>query len=152
MNIIDQLKFEEGLRLQAYLCPAGKKTIGYGHNLEAEPYFEGNLIPDEITKDIAEAILLHDVNETEERLEGAWHGYRKIISPARQDACLNMAFQMGVDGFMKFGVMRNYISHCMWQSSHDAALESKWAKQCPDRAGRVARQLLTGRAYGIPIT
>lgn len=28
MNIV---KFYEGLRLQAYLCPAGVPTIGYGH-------------------------------------------------------------------------------------------------------------------------
>lgn len=31
MTGINIVKFYEGLRLQAYLCPAGVPTIGYGH-------------------------------------------------------------------------------------------------------------------------
>lgn len=31
MTGIDIVKFYEGLRLRAYLCPAGIPTIGYGH-------------------------------------------------------------------------------------------------------------------------
>lgn len=146
-KIIDQLKFEEGLRLSSYICPAGKKTIGYGHNLEAQPYFEGNKIPDQISKDVAEAILLNDIREIEEELSSRWPEYHKIASQQRREACLNMAFQMGVSKFLKFKVMINCIERCFWTSAHDEALRSKWAEQCPKRAKRVAEQLMTGRAY-----
>ena len=63
-ELLAQVKIEEGLRLKTYLCPAGRRTIGYGRNLDAMPYFEGNKIPDEITEDQAEAILHRDLNYT----------------------------------------------------------------------------------------
>lgn len=145
-ELIAQVKFEEGLRLKAYHCTAGKLTIGYGHNIDARPFFEGNRIPLEITKDQAEAILFDDLCRTSEQLHAAWHGMG-LLTPARRDACINMAFQMGIDGFLGFKKMREYLLKCDWVKAHDAALDSKWARQTPNRAKRVAKQLLTGDYY-----
>ena len=36
-RFLSQLKAHEGLRLFAYVCPAGRLTIGWGHNCEASP-------------------------------------------------------------------------------------------------------------------
>ena len=59
----------EGLRLQAYRCPAGVWTIGYGHTLKA---FPGEVI----TEQQAEALLLEDLEDAEK------HRYRRRHSPA----------------------------------------------------------------------
>jgi lysozyme len=137
------------LRLKAYHCTAGKLSIGFGHNLDANPTFENNVIPMEITKDEAEAILFHDLENTSTRLHAAWHGM-SLLTPARRDACINMAFQMGIDGFLGFSDMRKHLLKCDWLKAHDAALDSKWARQTPNRAKRVATQLLTGEYYALP--
>lgn len=150
-KLIDQLKFEEGLRLDAYYCPAGKKTIGYGHNIDANPYYHGSAIPDRITKQEAEAILLHDIIDVEEELGSAWPAYHKITSHARQDALVNMAFQMGVEGLMKFKRTLGHVERQQWQQAYDCAMLSKWATQCPNRAIRVAGQLLKGVPYDVPV-
>lgn len=49
-----QLKQEEGLRLQVYLCASGRPTIGYGHVLHPGE-------PTTITKAQAEAFFITDV-------------------------------------------------------------------------------------------
>lgn len=147
-ELLNQVKFEEGLRLNAYTCPAGKKTIGYGHNLEANPYFEGNLIPDKITEEQAEVILAHDLANVATRL-ATWHGY-ELLQGARKDAVIQMAFQLGFDGFMGFKNLRKALLHCDWQAAFKHALDSKWARQTPSRASRVAHQFLTGIHYSVP--
>jgi len=48
----------EGLRLITYYCPAGKRTIGYGHVLE-----EGSKVADQISSDIAEKLLEEDIEK-----------------------------------------------------------------------------------------
>lgn len=51
------IKHFEGLFLKAYVCPAGKKTIGYGHLVK-----KGEVWASEITKYQAEEILKSDIN------------------------------------------------------------------------------------------
>lgn len=144
-----QLEFEEGRRLKVYLCTEGYRTIGVGRNLDANPYFEGNLIPDEITDDECDAILAHDIRRTTERLHAAWHGMG-LLEGARRDAVIQMAFQMGVDGLLGFRRMLRAMLQCDWRRAREEALDSKWARQTPNRARRVARQILTGEYYPIP--
>ena len=48
----------EGLRLKPYVCPAGKLTIGYGHNLEDNG----------ITEEMAQMILNLDLQQADELL------------------------------------------------------------------------------------
>ncbi len=36
-QLLERLKRHEGFRSRPYLCPAGRVTIGHGHNLEADP-------------------------------------------------------------------------------------------------------------------
>lgn len=148
-TLIEQLKFEEGLRLKVYRCPAGKRTIGYGHNLDANPYIEGNKIPDEITREVAEVLLHRDVDKTTEQLAAIWSGFG-LLNGARRDACINMAFQIGVAGFMDFKKMRDALFKCEWAEAYKQAKASQWAKQTPDRAERVASQFLTGQHYAVP--
>lgn len=149
-ELIKQLKFEEGLRLHAYFCTAGKKTIGYGHNLEARPTLEGNKIPDTITEDIADVLLHHDIADTMVLLKRAWLEF-DTLRGARQDACINMAFQLGIAKFMGFQKMRAHLIKGEWQGAYDEALNSYWSKQTPARAKRVAGQFVSGEYYMVKI-
>jgi lysozyme len=54
---LDLIRSSEGLRLTAYLCPAGKLTIGYGHT---GPDVKAGMT---ITKDQANQLLIQDTKK-----------------------------------------------------------------------------------------
>lgn len=64
------------------------------------------------------------------------------LSPVRQRAILNMAFQLGVDGVLKFRRMIAALDRGDYARAAIEALDSKWAKEdTPQRAARVAKSL-----------
>ena len=142
----EQIKYEEGLALKVYLCPAGKRTIGYGHNLDAKPYLEGNRIPEEITAEVAEVLLEHDIDECYELLTKSWTGFL-LLEGARRDALVNMAFQMGIGKLSGFQRMHDALLRCDWNRAYKEAMDSTWAVQSNARAKRVANQFMTGEYY-----
>ena len=147
----DQLKFEEGFKLKAYYCTKNKLTIGVGRNLTANPYYQGKKIPHKITAEFAEELLDYDIGATIGALRQRWPRIDEF-DKARRDAFINMAFQLGVDGFMGFERMRAAALSRNWPLAHKEALDSDWntPAQTPERAHRVAGQILTGKYYEIP--
>jgi len=148
MNLKQQLEFEEGRRLKAYTCSMGHKTIGIGHNLDVKPAFNGQRIPDIISDQVCDLIFDRDLNDTITQLNFVWLANTKL-DPARRDAVINMCFQLGVNGVMKFKLMLNALERSDWVAAKAHALDSSWAKQTPERAERVAEQLLTGTYYKV---
>jgi lysozyme len=55
-----------------------------------------------------------------------------------------MAFQMGVDGLLKFKNTLELIKNGKYKEASDAMLDSLWAKQTPNRASRLSAQMKTG--------
>ena len=84
------IKSHEGLRLNAYLCPARVWTIGYGHTSAAgEPTVKGGM---KITKAEAEEILRRDLGKFEARVN------RLVKVPLTQsqfDALVSFDFNTG---------------------------------------------------------
>lgn len=153
----DQILFEEGLRLKVYHCTEGKRTIGIGHNLDANPKFRipvdgyniGDKIPDVITRGQAMALLGSDLVYIIDDLQKRWSHVKNLSLP-RQDACYNMAFQLGCSRLMGFKKMLKALEQGDWQEAHDQALDSNWHKQTPARAKRVAGQFTTNQYYKVP--
>ena len=139
----DQLKKHEGLRLEAYLCPAGALTIGYGHNCDAWPVVGVEKVGDIISRVKAEEILIEDVaffaGELDDRL-GWW---RKMEEP-RQAVLLNMAFNLGVSKLMGFKRALGAMSIGDYPRAGTEMLDSNWAKQVKGRAAELARQMVLG--------
>lgn len=82
---IELIKRYEGFRAEAYLCPAGVWTIGYGHTAGVH---EG----DSIDEDTAEDFLREDLTSA----EGAVAKYVKV--PLKQwqfDALVSFTFNLG---------------------------------------------------------
>ncbi len=87
----------EGLSLAAYLCPAGRWTIGYGHTEGVQP-------GDRITKAHADSLLAADLvgygNAVADAL-GASEATRHEF-----DAMVSLAFNVGIAGFKGSTVLR----------------------------------------------
>lgn len=134
VTLIDRLREFEGYRRYAYRCSEGRLTIGYGTMIEEG----GHGVPEYVAE-----ILLQDYINTLRARFGALDWFNGL-DPDRQDAILEMGYQMGYDGVLGFRRMITAIEHSDWGRVHKEALDSRWAKQTPARARDVAERL----AYG----
>lgn len=75
----------EGLRLDAYQCPAGRWTIGYGHTGDVQP-------GDKITHHQAEILLEHDVKPFELHINALC----LTLSQGEFDALVSFAYNLGL--------------------------------------------------------
>lgn len=139
MNLIDQLRRDEGLRLVPYRDTRGNWTVGYGHKLDAhrEP------IPYRIDQQQADQYLYSDAEEAIRDLsaELPWTG---SLDPVRRAALENMTFQLGINGLLEFHRTLAMVQAGNYDGAGDAMLESAWAMETTERARRLSAQMKTG--------
>ncbi|OYW67157.1 MAG: hypothetical protein B7Z40_08675 [Bosea sp. 12-68-7] len=102
------IKEFEGFRGQAYLCPAGVWTIGYGHTSAAgaPAVVKGQMI----NRQRAEDILRSDVDRFENAIEGLIERAKvNVVLPHEFDAMVSLAFNIGVGAFSKSTVLKRYL-------------------------------------------
>lgn len=128
-----QLILHEGLRLTPYRCPAGKLTIGVGRNLEAVG----------ISKDEAKLMLRNDLLRTRLGLEKVLPGFL-ALSPRRRMALIDMAFNLGLNGLLKFKKMLASLVAGDWDQAAAEMLDSTWASQVGQRAVTLATMIKEG--------
>ena len=93
---IDLIKSHEGLRLNAYMCPANVLTIGYGHTRNVYP---GQVI----TQQEAIALLKEDLV----RFEDAVNKYVTVpLSQNQFDALVSFSFNVGISAFANSTLLR----------------------------------------------
>lgn len=85
---IDLIKEFEGLSLKAYLCPAGRWTIGYGHTAGVR---KGQVI----TQDDAGRMLADDCRVAERTLNALGVNFRQ----EQFDALVSWIFNLGTGSF-----------------------------------------------------
>ena len=127
----------------AYRCPAGALTIGYGHNLDANP-IEGLDALSVISEARAREILIADAAVFAAALDEEIPWWRRLNAP-RQAVLLDMAFNMGAEGLLKFGNTLRAAREMRWKDARDGMLASKWAGQVGRRASELAEQMMTGK-------
>jgi lysozyme len=81
---INLIKEFEGLRLDAYLCPAGVWTIGWGHTQGVRQGLR-------ITQELAEEFLRRDVAEVEQGLAWVIHA---PLTQGQYDALTSLCFNL----------------------------------------------------------
>ncbi len=93
----DLIKKFEGLRLEAYLCPAGVPTIGWGHT-------RGVKMGQRITLPEAEDLLIEDISPIERQLNDMGINFRQ----GQFDALVSWIFNLGIGNF-NYSTMRKLI-------------------------------------------
>lgn len=66
------------------------------------------------------------------------------LDSVRQGVLLNMSFNLGVDGLLKFQHFLAAVQAKDWPGAAAEMLNSLWVKQVGDRARRLAEQIKTG--------
>jgi lysozyme len=128
-----QLKRHEDLRLKPYKCTANKITIGYGRNLEQNG----------ITKLEAEGLLQNDIVYFFDILPNKIEFFH-LLSKPRADVLVNMAFNLGVNGLLRFKKMLAAVEAGDYLTASKEMLNSKWAEQVGDRALELSMQMEKG--------
>lgn len=133
-----KLIHDEGITLKPYRCPAGKWTIGVGRNIEDNGISE-TTVRQMLDEDIDVAINAACNIFTEE--------YFASIHPLRQQAIINMLFNLGETRFRKFEHTIALIKMGDWKAAKLAATKSLWYTQVKGRGERVVALFELKDAY-----
>ena len=129
---IAQLKSDEGFREHMYKCSANKTTIGYGFNLEVG-----------LTEEESDVLLRFKISKLKEAL-GEYRWYR-LLNGTRKGVILNMVYQMGLGGVLKFKKMIAAIEEGDYNAAAIEMMDSSWFRQTPNRANRLIDTMRTGK-------
>lgn len=132
MDVYQLIKFHEGFRAKAYRDTRGILTIGYGQRVDEM----------EITENYAAAMMTRRVMDLGQQLLHV-DGF-EVLNEVRQAVILDMAYQLGLDGLLKFNDMWRALELQDYEAAADAMLKSNWALQTPVRAAQLANMMRTG--------
>ena len=138
MNLITQLKRQEGFRPTAYQDTEGVWTIGYGHT---GPEVRPGAV---ITREFAEQLLREDVANAEREFSEQFPYMDKNLGEPRRDAFINMVFNVGMTRFLGFTKMLTAAQRNDPGMVAIEMLDSKWHRQVKSRAVELAKQYYTG--------
>ena len=120
----------EGLVCHLYQCKADKTSIGVGRNLSDVG----------ISEDEAMYLLNNDIKRTTEDLDKNYGAWITFPVEARM-VCIDLVFNLGITGFMKFFKTRQLMELGMWLEASEELLDSKYHIQLPSRSLYNSRQL-----------
>lgn len=132
MSLGDRIKRHEGLRFAPYEDSVGVSTVGYGRNLRDVPFSQ-----DEVD-------LMFD-NDFRRALGAAESlvAYERL-NTVRRGVLIEMCFQMGLRGVSRFKRFLDAAAGEDWVQAKTELLDSKWARQTPDRANELAEIFFEG--------
>jgi lysozyme len=134
-HIKQQLIRHEGLRNRPYHDTATppRLTIGVGRNLD-----DVGVFADEI-----ELMLTNDINRAIKDLTSHIEWWNSL-DEARRGILVNMTFNMGISGLLKFQKMLAALQTGDYQKAADEMTDSAWYKQVGVRALELVNQMRTG--------
>ena len=100
MTGLDLIKKSEGLRLNAYMCPAGIPSIGYGHT-------KGVKLGQSISAVEADKLLLQDYKEAEQEVKNL---VKVPINENQLGALTSFVFNLGASRLMGSTLLRKLNS------------------------------------------
>ena len=136
MDLKQQLIRDEGSVSHAYEDSLGFTTIGVGRLIDARR--GGGLSDSEI-----DYLLSNDIEEKTAQVLAALPWASKL-SETRRAVLINMAFQLGINGLLKFKRALGSIEDGQYSEAAMEMLDSLWAQQTPERAKRLSKQMTTG--------
>ena len=134
-KLLESVKKHEGYKNHVYLDTLGKRTVGVGH-LCVEDFWEDDK---EYEEDFLMDILKKDLQQAIRQADDMCKNL--TISDDAKIIIIEMIFQLGGNGVSKFRKMWQALQ----QDPPDYAeasvqmLDSRWAKQTPNRAKEMAR-------------
>ena len=122
-DLLESIKHHEGFVEHVYDDSLGIPTIGYGFAIK-------DLILEE---DLCDEILLRKLRILGRSVMGKFPFFDSLPSECKS-VLMEMCYQLGVTGVSKFKKALKAMESGDWEKAADEMLDSKWAKQTPNRA------------------
>ena len=126
MKELEQICSDEGFESKPYQDTEGVWTFGIGFTF--------------ITEEESLAVLKIRLGSVLAALNAQLHWFTNLAIEVK-NIMLNMAYQIGVAGLMDFTNTMMFIQNRDWVQAADEMLDSKWAKQTPERAKRLSDRM-----------
>ena len=135
-RLLQSVKKHEGYRNKVYLDTLGKRTVGVGH-LCVEDFWEDDK---EYEEKFLLTILEHDLKNA---IEGSERRLKDcpVLDDLAKEIIIEMVFQLGETGVSKFKNMIKALKIPDYQTAAIEMLDSKWAKQTPERAAVMSSEM-----------
>jgi len=136
-KLLESVKKHEGYRNKVYLDTLGKRTVGVGHLCIEDFWEDGKEYDEDFLMGILEKDLQSAIDQADDMCKGL------TISDDAKIIIIEMIFQLGGTGVSKFRKMWQALQ----QDPPDYAeasvqmLDSRWAKQTPNRAKEMAEHM-----------
>ena len=137
-RLLESVKKHEGYRNKVYLDTLGKRTVGVGHLCVEEFWEDDKEYEEKFLMDILEADLQNAIKGAKDLM--AQHGCMDIDEKA-EEIIIEMIFQLGKTGVSKFRNMWKALSGLDYSTAASEMLDSRWAKQTPNRAQAMSAQM-----------
>ena len=132
-EVINSLQLEEGWSPTVYKCSEKQWTIGYGRNVDPKTGLG-------LSREEGTYLLANDVRRTIRELETAFPFFAEL-DQARTAVLIELAFQLGLPRLRKFRKMLVALEANNFYAASLELLDSKFARQVPARANRLATRL-----------
>jgi len=128
MSLIESIKKHEGYVGIVYKDSLGIDTIGYGFAIKDL----------ELDVDICDIILERKLHALEDSINLKFDWFLDMPTKI-QEVVTEMCYQVGVTGFSKFVKTIKYLKDKEFKNASVEMLDSKWAKQTPNRAKEMSK-------------
>lgn len=131
-KVKEKIEFEEGKKYKMYICPAGHRTIGIGHNLDAVP----------ISEHAVDVIFRDDLARVEREIDKHFSWWR-THPEAIQIFMLDFVFNVGIGTALDFKNTMGLIRKKRYREASHSLMKSRYARQVRNRAKRNASLILS---------
>ena len=139
-RLTDMIVRHEGSKVRdgrhmPYKDTVDKLTIGYGRNLTDRG----------ISEQEARSMLVNDIQDVINELRAKLF-YFDSLDDVRQEILVDMGFNLGVPGLLKFRTTLGYVQEGEYALASKAMLDSLWADQVGYRAQELSQMMATGES------
>ena len=135
-----QLEIDEGVRYDIYLDHLGLPTFGIGHLVTKTDPENGQAVGTTISEERVAECFESDLAGVVEDCKRLYDDFDELPEEV-QLILANMMFNLGRPRLTNFVRMREAVNKGDWQEAKIQMLDSKWAKQVPNRANRLSERM-----------
>ena len=136
----EELKEDEGCKNEIYLDHLGLPTFGIGHLVtEWDQEYEKE-VGTKVSEDRVNNCFVADIHGTIKDCKVLYSNFSELPEEV-QLILANMMFNLGRPRLTNFVRMREAVNKGDWQEAKIQMLDSKWAKQVPNRASRLSERM-----------
>lgn len=136
-----EISVDEGKVDTIYLCTENHPTFGIGHLITNNDPEYKEAIGTKVSETRIREAFESDINTVLRDCEILYSDFYELPEVA-QHIIANMCFQLGRPRLSKFKMMKAAVDARDFKEAANQMLDSRWAKQTPNRAERLANRML----------